>query len=64
MYKVKFAVFPEDIYKRLDPSEKEKFSNIIFTKAEIGEDGVVEITGICTSEDAKDESLKLYRRYL
>ena len=31
MYKVKFAIFPEDIYKRLDQSEKEKFSNVIFT---------------------------------
>ena len=64
MYEVKFAIFPEDIYKRLDPPEKEKFSNVIFTKAEIGEDGVVEITGICTSENPKDESQKSRRRYL
>lgn len=63
MYEVKFAIFPEDIYKRLDPSEKERFSNVIFTKTEIGEDGVVEITGICTS-DSNDESPKCSRRYL
>ena len=30
MYKVKFAIFPEDIYKRLDQSEKERFSNVVF----------------------------------
>ena len=63
MYKVKFAIFPEDIYKRLDQSEKERFSNVVFTKAEICEDGVVEITAICTS-DSEDESHKYRRRYL
>ena len=63
MYKVKFAIFPEDIYKRLDQSEKERFSNVVFTKAEIGGDGVVEITAICTS-DSEDESPKCRRRYL
>lgn len=30
MYKVKFAIFQEDIYKRLDRSEKERFSNVVF----------------------------------
>lgn len=63
MYKVKFAIFPEVIYERLDRLEKERFSNVVFTKAEIGEDGVVEITAICTS-DSEDESLKRRRRYL
>ena len=63
MYKVKFAIFPEDIYKRLDRSEKERFSNVVFTKAEIGEDGVAEITATCTS-DSEDESPKCRRRYL
>ena len=57
MYKVKFAIFPEDIYKRLDQAEKERFSNVVFTKAEIGKDGVAEITAICTS-DSEDESPK------
>ena len=54
---------PEDIYKRLDQSEKERFSNVVFTKAEIGGDGVVEITAICTS-DSENESPKCCRRYL
>ena len=63
MYKVKFAIFPEVIYERLDRLEKERFSNVVFTKAEIGEDGIVEITAICTS-DSEDESLKRRRRYL
>ena len=63
MYKVKFAIFPEVIYERLDRSKKERFSNVVFTKAEIGEDGVVEITAICTS-DSEDESPKRRRRYL
>ena len=63
MYKVKFAIFPEDIYKRLDQAEKERFSNVVFTKAEIGKDGVAEITAICTS-DSEDESPKYRRRYL
>lgn len=63
MYKIKFAIYPEDFYKRLDSSEKERFSNVVFTKTEIGEDGVVEITAICTS-DSEDESPKYRRRYL
>lgn len=63
MYKVKFAIFPEDIYKRLDKSEKEKFKDVVFTKVEIGEDGVVEITGLCVPDENNNEQ-SIPRRYL
>lgn len=63
MYKVKFAIYPEDIYKRLDKSEKEKFKNIVFTKAEICDDGVVEITCLGFSDD-NDNEQSIPRRYL
>lgn len=63
MHKVKFAIFPEDIYKRLDKSEKEKFKDVVFTKVEIGEDGVVEITGLCVTDENNNEQ-SIPRRYL
>lgn len=63
MYEVKFAIFPEDFYKRLDTSEKERFSNIIFKNVKIGDDGVIEITAMCTADENED-SPKYRRRYL
>ena len=56
MYKVKFAIFPEDIYKRLDQSEKERFSNVVFTKAEIGEDGVIENFGNTSTSRKRNQT--------
>lgn len=62
MHKVKFAIFPEDIYKRLDKSEKEKFKGVVFTKVEISDDGVIEITGLCVPDNNNEEFIP--RRYL
>ena len=61
MREIKFYIKPEDAYKRLDPSEKEEFSQFIFTNTRIAEDGTVEITGFCTSEEYE---LAEYRRRL
>lgn len=59
---VKFVLSPEEVYRRLDKNEKEKFKSVIFTKANITDDGLIEIEAMCMPEEdcEKDNSRRFF----